>query len=223
MKITPIIKKYVTALVEDDYHRYRSWDNCHQAFNTPEQTEIHTLELAFYLASWGMYRGSSGLLQKNHRIHKGAVDIIFSSAGRSVQCNTQLEVGRNMISNILNLKEELARHYGSIFFTKGASKAKAISTTDTLLSKVMLGTLGCVPAYDRYFINGLKLSGMKHSSFDSLSLNELLDFAAQHQADIKASQDLVQTLTQKHYPLMKILDMYFWQIGYDSAIAGKQT
>lgn len=87
----------------------------------------------------------------------------------------------------------------------------------------MLGTLGCVPAYDRYFINGLQMSGMKHSSFDSLSLNELLDFAAQHQADIKTSQDLVQTLTQKHYPLMKILDMYFWQIGYDSAIAGKQT
>lgn len=28
-----------------------------------------SLQLAFYLASWGMYRGSSFLLQKYYRVH----------------------------------------------------------------------------------------------------------------------------------------------------------
>lgn len=28
-----------------------------------------SLQLAFYLASWGMYRGSSFLLQKDYRVH----------------------------------------------------------------------------------------------------------------------------------------------------------
>ena len=28
-----------------------------------------SLQLAFYLASWGMYRGSSFLIQKDYRVH----------------------------------------------------------------------------------------------------------------------------------------------------------
>ena len=30
-----------------------------------------------------------------------------------------------------------------------------VSPTDTLVTKVLLGTLGCIPAYDTFFINGV--------------------------------------------------------------------
>jgi hypothetical protein len=33
---------------------------------------------------------------------------------------------------------------------------KDVSASNTLVTKIMLGTIGCVPAYDRFFIDGLK-------------------------------------------------------------------
>src|SRR5258705_12151232 len=92
IKIQVVIDKYISGITSDEFHRYKSWDNCFQAFSASKQTEIQVLELAFYLASWGMYRGSSGLLQKNHLIHKGAVDIVFSKTNQKLKCNQAFEV-----------------------------------------------------------------------------------------------------------------------------------
>lgn len=36
------------------------------------------LNLGFYLASWGMYRGSSFLVHKDYTVHEGAVRILAS-------------------------------------------------------------------------------------------------------------------------------------------------
>lgn len=222
MKIIPTIEKYLSGITTDEFHRYKSWDNCHQAFNVANQVEIHTLELAFYLASWGMYRGSSGLLQKNHLIHKGTVDILFSKDSLKLKCDQMNEINRKNSKDIPDLKDKLANHYSKIYFTKGADKPKSISPTDTLLSKILLGTLGCVLAYDRYFIDGLKEMKMKHTIFNVVSLNELFDFIDNNKIEIVSAQKLVSTTTHKHYPIMKILDMFFWQIGYDKDVKEKK-
>jgi hypothetical protein len=221
-KINSNIEKYLSGITTDEFHRYKSWDNCFQAFSVSKQLEIQVLELAFYLASWGMYRGSSGLLQKNHLIHKGAVDIVFSKTNQKLKCKQTTEIKRENIKATLAVKDELAKHYSSIFFTKGADKPKPISPTDTLLSKIMLGTLGCVPAYDRYFIDGLKEMKMEHTGFNEASLNELFNFIDNNKKEIDQAQKLIKTKTQRHYPLMKILDMYFWQIGYDKEVKEKK-
>ena len=220
--ITDIIEKYLFSITSDDFHRYKSWDNCFQAFSAPEQSETQVLELAFYLASWGMYRGSGGLLQKNHLIHKGSVEIIFAGKYQKLKCNELNEVSKENIKDILELKNELANHYSSISFTKGTDKSKPISPTDTLLSKIMLGTFGCVPAYDRYFIDGLKEMNIEHTGFNLYSLNELFNFIDSNKMEIESVQKFINTKTQKHYPLMKILDMYFWQIGYDKELMEKE-
>jgi len=222
MKITPTIEKYLNGVTTDEFHRYKSWDNCHQAFNVAEQTQIHTLELAFYLASWGMYRGSSGLLQKTHLIHKGTVDILFSKESLKLKCDQKNEVSRINLTEILDLKKKLADHYSKIYFTKGADNPKPISTTDTLLSKILLGTLGCVPAYDRYFIAGLKEMKIKYFDFNHISLTELFDFIDSNKTEIDNAQKIILSKTNKHYPIMKILDMYFWQIGYDKEVKDKK-
>lgn len=218
MEIVSVINKYISGITNDEFHRYKSWDNCFQAFSVSKQTEIQVLELAFYLASWGMYRGSGGLLQKNHLIHKIAVDIVFSKTNQKLKCNQTTEVKRENINAIIEVKNELAKHYSSIIFKKGADKPKAISATDTLLSKIMLGTLGCVPAYDRYFIDGLKEMKMEHTGFNEASLNELFNFLDKNKKEIDQAQKLIKTKTKRHYPLMKILDMYFWQVGYDKDV-----
>jgi len=219
--ILEIIEKYIKGILDDKYHRFSSWDNCFEVFSNSKKAEFKVLELAFYLASWGMYRGSSGLLQKNHFIHQGAVDILFSKTNQALKCNQTNEVIRENIKSILALKDELSAHYSNIYFTRGAEDPKPISPTDTLLSKIMLGTLGCVPAYDQYFIKGLKEMKMKHFGFNELSLTELFNFIDDNIKEIEQSQNLIKARMEKHYPLMKILDMYFWQIGYDKEIMEK--
>jgi len=222
MEITPTIEKYLNGILTDEFHRYKSWDNCHQSFTNTKQTEIHTLKLAFYLASWGMYRGSSGLLQKSHLIHKGAVDILFSKEAQKLKCSSENDVVRNNIIDILGIKNKLADHYSMIYFTKGGGKTRTISPTDTLLSKILLGTLGCVPAYDRYFIDGLKEMKIKNTAFNEISLNKLFDFIETHTTEIEYTQKHILTKTSQYYPVMKILDMYFWQIGYEKELIEKQ-
>lgn len=222
--ITCIIERYIENIVTNEFHRYESWDNCFKAFSVSEPSDTHALELAFYLASWGMYRGSSGLLQKNHLIHKGAVDIIFSKTSQKLKCNQTTEIKPEKIKAIIAVKDELAKHYtqDKFKFIRGADEAKVISPTDTLLSKIIFGTLGCVPAYDRYFIDGLKEMKIKHTGFNEESLNELFNFIGDNKNEINEAQKLIKTETQRHYPLMKILDMYFWQIGYDKEVKEKK-
>lgn len=209
-----IIKKYLKEIVTDDLHRYKSWDHCHRAFSQEQSSDIHPLHLAFYLASWGMYRGSSGLLQKNHMVHKEAVKIIYKPKYNDLKCNTRNEVDETSVSKIIELKDRLARYYRDHQFERKGNQKK-ISPTDTLISKILLGTTGCVPAYDRYFNEGLKNEGFKRAIFDEVSLTELFAFIKYNLPAIKKAQKIIKAKTKYHYPIMKIMDMYFWQIGYN--------
>ena len=64
--------------------RYRSWEYCYYNFykartsNTVD-VDFLSLHLAFYLASWGMYRGSSFLLQKDYKIHTSVVEKVLKT------------------------------------------------------------------------------------------------------------------------------------------------
>jgi hypothetical protein len=151
-----------------------------------------------------------------------ATDIVFSNTNQKLKCNEATEIKKENIKAILSVKDELAKHYNSIYFTKGADKPKRISPTDTLLSKIMLGTIGCVPAYDRYLIDGLKEMKIKNTGFNDASLTELFNFIEKNKTEIEQAQRLIKTQTQRHYPFMKILDMYFWQIGYDKEVKDKK-
>jgi hypothetical protein len=213
-----VITEYVNLFTHDTFHRYRSWDNCNDAFMSGKQSENHSLELAFYLASWGMYRGSSGLLQKNHLIHEGAVEILFSKAGQSIKCSPKRDITADDIDKIMEVKNTLFAYYKSIRFLDGKRQERNITPTDTLLSKIMLGSLGCVPAYDRYMVEGLKICGIAENKFNTESLNKIFDFIKYNKNDIETCQALVMSKTNKYYPVMKIIDMYLWQTGYEKTL-----
>jgi hypothetical protein len=60
--------------LDDCHDRLRSWDHCYNFFQSKFDSAEHaSLHLAFYLASWGMYRGRSFLLKKDYLIHLDAV------------------------------------------------------------------------------------------------------------------------------------------------------
>lgn len=214
------IERYVSKMRDDPHHRYWSWDHCFQAFSSdvPER-ETHALHLGFYLASWGMYRGSAGLLQKNYKIHHNAVDLLFDKKYGRLKCSIHHEISAASIDIILKFKEELSKCY-KVSYVRGGIEKK-LSNTDTLLSKVMLGTLGCVPAYDQYFIQGLEQSGFSNLKFTAASLKDLFDYAEQHKDEIQDTQIFIKDQIGRDYPLMKVLDMHFWQLGYDAALVLK--
>ncbi len=65
-------------------HRYASFDYCYNYFhpsNTPDLTkemEKSCLALGFYLASWGMFRGSSFLLERSVKSFVPVIDYVSS-------------------------------------------------------------------------------------------------------------------------------------------------
>lgn len=89
--------------------------------------------------------------------------------------------------------------------------------TDTLATKVILGTLGCLPACDRFFIDGFKQSGRQYSYLNGRFVERILQFCIDHGSQLRSDQAEIQTVGGMHYPLMKLADMYFWQIGYEAA------
>lgn len=213
-KLDPsVVLAYLDASSSQD-HRFKSWDNCFRAFSEPHPLGIHALHLGFYLASWGMYRGSSGLLQKNHLVHIGAVEILLDEKYQKLRCGSEQEVSRERIEDILDLKNALGKHYGDKEFTKSKNSTQNITPTDTLISKVMLGTLGCVPAYDRFFIDGLNSKGLKQSRFEGPSLSTIFEFIENNEVEISDCQKQIYETAKMYYPVMKIVDMYFWQTGY---------
>jgi len=80
-----------------------------------------------------------------------------------------------------------------------------------------MGTLGCVPAYDRYFIDGIKDRNVSMGNYNLQSLLKLVDFYEKNSVRIEEARQGVKVYDMP-YPQMKLLDMGFWQIGF-----GKDT
>lgn len=127
-----------------------------------------------------------------------------------------------IVNDIFNLIEEIR---SDSQYTKGN-----ISPTDTLVTKILLGTLGCTPAYDRFFKKGLKAfseiektkrlhysdftKGKYSSRRNKFRANyiEMVSFCQEHKSEFEKISSYISKdgLT---YPLMKLLDMYFFKTG----------
>lgn len=197
-------------IMRDCNHRFKSWEHCYHAFGDNYDEDYLSLNLAFYLASWGMYRGGCGLFWKDYKIHTEAVKVINDY--RYLRYNEWLEFDN--ITNIMDVFNKLKNIYENIsYFNPKKKSEEKISATDTLITKILLGTLGCVPAFDRCFKAGYSLYANK--SFDEKLLREMIEFINANKKLIKEFQIKIYELTKYHYPPMKIVDMCFWQKGFE--------
>jgi len=190
------ISKIYNGKNKDKFHRFNSWEHCYKVFGEKHDNDYLALHLAFYLASWGMYRGSSQLLQKDYKIHIGAVNIINKySHLRSKEITID--------SNVFKLINNLSIYY----------KNNGVSATDTLISKILMGTLGCSPAFDRYFIDGVRANNLKFKSLNKRSIEQLLNFVEKYTKELEFLQKQINKQQKINYPIMKIVDMIFWNVG----------
>ena len=72
-----------------------------------------------------------------------------------------------------------------------------------------------LPACDRFFIDGFKAAGLSYSRLNSNFINRLLEFTHTNLPALRAEQSRIESHSGVRYPLMKLVDMYFWQLGYE--------
>ena len=211
---------FYNELHEDQNGRYRSWEHCYKAFHDARgkneaDTDYLSLQLAFYLASWGMYRGSSFLLQKDYKIHIPVVEEILRPEYNKlfgIHCS---ELKKDENQNALKrLEENTSSYYSKVRADLKDKKEVKNNLSTTLITKVLMGTLGCVPAYDRYFIDGIKSQKVSTGNFNIKSLLLLVDFYKQNEKELEIERNKMEVYGLP-YPQMKLLDMGFWYIGYE--------
>ena len=76
------------------------------------------------------------------------------------------------------------------------------------------GIIGCVPAYDRYFIEGVKNQKVAIGKYGIDSVMQLVDFYKHNEEQLEKIR-MKMKIEDITYPQMKILDMGFWQIGFN--------
>jgi hypothetical protein len=212
MAISAKIRKYDQKNMSGEHDRYRSWEHCYGYFQRTPRTAIAcdrdhaALQLGFYLASWGMYRGSGFLLQHAYTIHRGVVDqlLLPRFAGLWEREFGATDDDKNLVSTIWGAVSAIRESYQPFGPASG-----------TLVTKVLLGTLGCLPACDRYFVDGFKKAKFRYSSLNLKFVERVLQFCREHIDELREEQERINRARRVRYPLMKLVDMYFWQTGYD--------
>lgn len=195
--------------------RYASFDYCYNYFQDVREQgdpaaladeahqQMSCLQLGFYLASWGMLRGSSILLQRSVYNFIPVIEAIATMPHELWDVDTD---DYSMEQCVILLD---AVHRIRSSFREPAS--------DILVTKTMLGVFGCVPAFDQYFKKGF---GAHTVSLRSLS--RIGAFYQDHAQAIDAHR--IPTLsfetglpTARIYPRAKVIDMIFFVSGGGSA------
>lgn len=211
----------------DENGRSRSWEHCYRVFRDARtdpspDCDYLSLHLAFYLASWGMYRGSSFLLQKDYKVLSPIVekvlkpeyDCLFGLACADVRNSDVWE-------QLENLYDDIANYFRPIR-DQVAGREIASPVSPVLITKILMGTLGCVPAYDRFFQDGVATCKVTTQEYSRNSLLKLVDFYEEHNDRLEEARRgmRVGDLT---YPQMKLLDMGFWQVGFEKEAKDAKT
>lgn len=199
--------------------RYASFDYCYRYFHPStahdllKDIEKSSLAIGFYLASWGMLRGSSFLLNKSAKHYEPLVAYIanLDKAVWSIDVDSYNEENIRTICTIYN---EIKR----IIIDNG-------STHLTLVTKILLGVFGFIPAYDNYFGNTFRSIFEGKCGFRSVnkkSLDCIRQFyeANKSEIDNHSSKIFVKEFSTGNasnltYTKSKLIDMYGFTKGLE--------
>ena len=199
--------------------RSRSWEHCYRVFrdartdSSPDYDYL-SLHLAFYLASWGMYRGSSFLLQKDYKVLVPIVEEVLKPEYDCLFGVACTDLRNNEVRAQLKKLSDCISYYFHRIREEVRGREVATPVSPVLITKILLGTLGCVPAYDRFFGIGAKYLGLEKDTYQKKSLDELADFYEAHNDRLEEARRGFE-VDGLIYPQMKLLDMGFWQVGFE--------
>ena len=193
--------------------RYASFDYCFNYFQgLKDKKELahknniqnSCLHLGFYLASWGMLRNSF-LLQKSIKFYEFLIKYISEKENDFWKIDVSNYTDTNL-EKLINCGKDIKNKLGD----KGV--------TDILVTKIMLGVFGNVPAFDTYFKMGSNLG-----TFNKHSLEEISSFYKNYSKIISDEATRIKTFEypsgeagSRSYTKAKIIDMIFFIEGYEN-------
>lgn len=200
--------------------RYSSFDYCYNYFHKVRgkklmiDIEKSCLTISFYLASWGMFRGSSFLLEKSAKHFEPTLHYI-ATLDKSVWLIDVDSYTQNNIDVILRIYSDLK----NLLITNNNSSL-------TLVTKIMLGVFGFVPAFDQCFCDTFrelfKYDKCKFRALNSNSLNCIKSFYDSNKLVIDKLSSTTFTTdfasgnkTTINYSKAKIIDMYGFITGLE--------
>ena len=216
------MKRTDIELVIDDFKskskpvdRYTSFDYCYNYFRTTNDLTIDieksSLVLGFYLASWGMFRGSSFLLQKSVKHFEPTIRYIATLDKSLWEIDADSYDEKN-IQTIIKIYKDI--------------KVCLIENDNsdlTLITKILLGVFGFIPAFDNNFCNSFRAISDGQCGFRKVNIKSLTfiqKFYESNKTTIdKLSSETFTTdfltgqKTTLHYPKAKIIDMYGFSSG----------
>lgn len=199
--------------------RHRAWGYCHEQFvNVYNNVTLYDkdylcLHLSVYLTNWGMYRGSSALLFNDYRVHEDSIDVILNQRFKDLW-----DYNPFVSSSKVNLPKELFdRQNGELWQVYNKmmertnyprKKQDFPKASEILVTKVMLGTWGCVPAYDEYLTKALKYLHLPYKFYEQ-GFYKVVDYFR----ECPEAPKIIKLLPQ--YTPMKIIDAYLWELGFE--------
>lgn len=233
--LNELAEEALAPIVIDPANRGRSWDRCYNFFQnyrtlnaTQQKTnrELACLHLGFYLASWGMFRGSGFLINKDYTIYEGVIDLLLRQEYEGLwdtHLFQELLTGEEQVSEddnnvglIFELADQIKTYFSELTIIRNHhADEEGVQATDTIVTKILLGTLACTPAYDEYFKVGLDACGLHpHSSFSVPSMVRILNACRENGLWPALQQHPIECYGVI-YPMMRVVDLYFWTKGFN--------
>jgi len=211
--IREIVGEFESKSNPDD--RNASFDYCYNYFrkenNLTGDIEKSCLVLGFYLASWGMLRGSSFLLNRSLKYFESSIQYI-STLERSVW---NIDVDSYNDENIQQIQE--------IYNGLKLSLIRNENADLILITKIMLGVFGFVPAFDSCFCKTFRGIANGECGFNRLNVKSLGIIKRFYESNRAVIDNLAKKIfttdfvtgqkTDINYPKAKIIDMYGFTKG----------
>lgn len=169
------------------------------------------LQIGFYLANWGMFRGRSFLMYSNLNLFRELAKVLFTGKGQQLHDLSivdfaprapNLAQNQSLFDSVIQKIEEIAPDN---------------SWSNTLKSKILMGTWGECPALDTYYTIGLKKIFGQDARYRVVTGEGMTATYDLIRAAKKFGAFPTQT-TREHslkYPDGELLDMAVFQFGFE--------
>ena len=199
--------------------RFASFDYCYNYFRRTENL-LADLEkscnvLGYFLASWGMLRGGSNLSGKSIVHYKPVIKYL----------NELKKINHTIWKiDVDNYSEENIKLILDVYAQIKEKLLKKGKFHKTVVTKVILGVFGCIPAFDtnftKAFSNFANHRKVSFNKVDEKSLGFIRDFYKDNKTIIDCLSNYFTTTdfvteakTNINYPKAKIIDMYGFAKG----------
>ncbi len=198
--------------------RFTSFDYCYNYFRQTDDLtadlEKSCLVLGYFLASWGMMRGGSYLAGKSVYHYKPLIEYL-NELKRQKNEIWEIDVDCYSDDNIQTILNVYAKIKGKLLPDGNSERI--------VVTKVMLGVFGCIPAFDTNFTSAFNEIADNRKLFNHVDKDSLIFI----QQFYLANQNIIDCLSNYftttdfatsekisiNYPKAKIIDMYGFAVG----------